>query len=119
MRKAAPWAANVTSPAALHCIVDQYLNVISPTLPAGYFTFWVILSMTWGLIAAVIATLLPIWESRAALTNMCYHLVGKGSKIPSTGEPSPVPVDDFKPASKDVQMGTPAVNDDSAHAFRV
>eukprot|EP00891_Asterochloris_glomerata_P004751 jgi/Astpho2/4751/Aster-00301 len=85
----------------------------------GYFTFWVILSMTWGLIAAVIATLLPIWESRAALTNMCYHLVGKGSKIPSTGEPSPVPVDDFKPASKDVQMGTPAVNDDSAHAFRV
>ena len=100
----------------MHAAVYQHLNVISPPLPAGYFTFWVILSMVWGLIAAVVATLLPIWESRAALTNMCYHLIGKGNKVPSTPPP---PVDDYKPASKDVQMGTPADNDDSAHAFRV
>ncbi|KAK9819508.1 hypothetical protein WJX74_001443 [Apatococcus lobatus] len=29
----------------------------------GYFTFWVILSIIWGLCATVIATLLPLWES--------------------------------------------------------
>ena len=89
---------------------------------AGYFTFWVILSLVWGLCATVVATLLPIWESRAALINMGRHFLGKGSKTPST-PPPPVddlkPVDEFKPATRDVQMSTPAVNDSSADAFRV
>ena len=89
---------------------------------AGYFTFWVILSLVWGLCATVIATLLPIWESRAALISMCRHFMGKGSKTPSTPPPAVddlKPVGDFKPAAGDVQMGAPTVNDSPASAFRV
>lgn len=42
------------------------------TLPAGvfskgYFTFWVILSIIWGLMATGAMLLLPIWESRASI----------------------------------------------------
>ena len=42
------------------------------TLPAGvfskgYFTFWVILSIIWGLMATGAMVLLPAWESRSAI----------------------------------------------------
>lgn len=42
------------------------------TLPAGvfskgYFTFWVILSIVWGLIATLAMVLLPLWDSRASI----------------------------------------------------
>ena len=29
---------------------------------AGYFYWWVIVSISWGLIASVIAIVLPVWE---------------------------------------------------------
>lgn len=48
---------------------------------AGYFTFWVILSLIWGLVATVIATLLPLWEARKALISVCMHLIGKGGLV--------------------------------------
>jgi len=42
------------------------------TLPAGvfskgYFTFWVILSIIWGLMATLAMVLLPVWESRSTI----------------------------------------------------
>lgn len=42
------------------------------TLPAkvfsqGYFTFWVILSITWGIIGTVVGITLPFIESREAI----------------------------------------------------
>ena len=84
----------------------------SVPLLAGYFTFWVVLSLIWGLIATVIATLLPIWESREALINMCKHLVGKGGPTPSKAHP-PLDTDqDFKLGQ--APTGTTAA-DDSAH----
>ena len=80
-------------------------------LLTGYFTFWVILSLIWGLVATVIATLLPIWESREALVNMCKHLVGKG-----VTPPGPQPAYD---SQADLKMGQAptgtTAGDDSAH----
>lgn len=48
-------------------------------LPAGvfsksYFTFWVILSITWGLLATIVSTLLPLWEARASLATVISNL---------------------------------------------
>ena len=80
-------------------------------LSAGYFTFWVVLSLIWGLCATVIATLLPIWESRDALINMMKHLVGKGGPLPSKLHPPLEMQDDVKP----VQIPKQAVGDDTAH----
>ena len=80
-------------------------------LIAGYFTFWVVLSLIWGLIATVVATLLPIWESRDALTNMFKHLAGKGGPLPSKLHPPLDVQNDEKP----VQIPQQAVGDDTAH----
>ena len=50
------------------------------TLPAGvfsvgYFTFWVILSLIWGLAATIAGFAWPLWESRDTLWSICKGLV--------------------------------------------
>ncbi|KAL3145727.1 hypothetical protein ABBQ32_003256 [Trebouxia sp. C0010 RCD-2024] len=87
------------------------LALAAGTFSQGYFTFWVILSLIWGLIATVIATLLPIWESREALINVGKHLMGKGVK-----PPGPQPDYDSQADLKlgQAPTGTTAA-DDSAH----
>ncbi|KAK9808723.1 hypothetical protein WJX72_002523 [[Myrmecia] bisecta] len=75
----------------------------------GYFTFWVVLSMIWGLIATIIATFLPIWESRDSLKSIFAHMCGKGTS-PSKDAPS------LEKPVKEVQMPS---KDDSAHAYHV
>lgn len=78
---------------------------------AGYFTFWVVLSLIWGLIATVIATLLPIWESREALISVCKYMVGKGGAPP----PKAHPAFDSQPDLKMGQGPKGTTADDSAH----
>ena len=40
---------------------------------AGYFYWWVIVSISWGLIASVIAIVLPVWEVRLiSAVIQCY-----------------------------------------------
>ncbi|KAL4418865.1 hypothetical protein ABPG77_002621 [Micractinium sp. CCAP 211/92] len=58
------------------------LIVIWPllALPAGvfskgYFTFWVVLSITWGLLATIVSTTLPLWEARESLMTILKNLV--------------------------------------------
>ena len=82
-----------------------------PGFTAGYFTFWVVLSLIWGLIATVIATLLPIWESREALISIVKHFGGKGGS-PQKAHPPVNAEPDFKLGQ--VPTGTTA-GDDSAH----
>ena len=81
---------------------------------AGYFTFWVVLSLIWGLIASIVATILPIWEARDSLIATGYHAVGKGSVAKERMA--------LKKSASEASMGkvtqaapTP-VTDDSAHA---
>ena len=37
----------------------------------GYFYWWVIVSMVWGLIAAFIAIVMPVWEVSAWRHHLC------------------------------------------------
>lgn len=41
----------------------------------GYFTFWVVLSIAWGLLASVVGTFLPLWESRLSLQRIIMNLL--------------------------------------------
>ena len=43
-------------------------------VPTGYFTFWVILSITWGLLATVVSTVLPLWEARESIWLITKNL---------------------------------------------
>ena len=50
------------------------------TLPAGvfskgYFTFWVILSLIWGLVATIAGFTVPIWESRTTMFRILKGLI--------------------------------------------
>mmetsp|Transcript_3555 Transcript_3555/g.10340 ORF Transcript_3555/g.10340 Transcript_3555/m.10340 type:complete len:694 (-) Transcript_3555:691-2772(-) len=39
----------------------------------GYFTFWIILSMTWGFVATIVATVLPLWEAKDHLWKVTIN----------------------------------------------
>lgn len=73
------------------------------------------MSLIWGLIATVIATLLPIWEARASLISMGMHLIGKGGPVGPKDHP-PLNIDNAPEQFKEVQLrGT----DDTAHGYTV
>ena len=43
--------------------------------PQGYFTFWVILSIIWGLAASFICIFVPLWEARKTIIAFFKHVV--------------------------------------------
>lgn len=43
-----------------------FIDLTVHSVLAGYFTFWVVPSLIWGLIATIIETLLTTWEPREA-----------------------------------------------------
>lgn len=73
------------------------------TLPAGvfskgYFTFWVVLSIVWGLLATGAMLLLPVWESRSSILGVLT--LGKV-----------VPTAEAKSLEDPVELGDPASAD--------
>jgi len=60
------------------------------TLPAGvfskgYFTFWVVLSLLWGLMATIAGFCVPLWESKDALIKIIGGLVTLSPSANSAG----------------------------------
>ncbi|KAI7838882.1 hypothetical protein COHA_007348 [Chlorella ohadii] len=58
----------------------------------GYFTFWVILAITWGLIATVVSTTMPLWEARESLWTITRNLFTCAAPTPeeeTKGEAQP------------------------------
>ncbi len=39
-------------------------TAVLASVRAGYFTFWIVLAITWGLIASFICIVLPLWEAK-------------------------------------------------------
>jgi hypothetical protein len=78
---------------------------------AGYFFFWVILSMIWGIVATFVATFMPIIESRDTLKNIFVHMCGGGRGSKNHAAPES---DTSDPPLKVVDMPQLA-GDDTAH----
>jgi len=53
------------------------LTLPVPVFPKGYWTFWVALSLIWGLLATIAMVVLPVWESRGAILGVlsCNKIV--------------------------------------------
>lgn len=51
-------------------IVWPLLTLPVPVFTKGYWTFWVVLSILWGLMATIAMVLLPVWESRGAIVGV-------------------------------------------------
>lgn len=58
------------------CILWPVLTIPAGVFSKSYFYFFVIISIIWGLIAAVIAIFLPLWESR--------DVFARCAEVPST-----------------------------------
>ena len=97
-----------TSCSIYACMHLQFRCSHSPSV-AGYFYFWVILSMIWGLVATFIATLMPIVESRETLKNIGLAMFGKGGSGSTHGS------DSSDPPLKVVDMPQTTAGDDTAH----
>lgn len=55
----------------------------------GYFTFWVVLSFIWGLMATIAMVLLPIWEARKSLAGLVAMITKTGqNNAEDTSSPS-------------------------------
>src|SRR5687767_7095695 len=64
------------------------------TLPAGvfsksYFTFWVVLSLVWGLLATAVGIILPFWESKEAIADIIKGMCCGGPATDSIGKDLP------------------------------
>ena len=46
------------------CVLWPLLAIPAGVFNYGYFYFWVVLSLIWGLVSAFISILMPLWESR-------------------------------------------------------
>jgi len=55
-------------------VVWPLLALPAKVFSKGYFTFWVALSITWGLIATIVSTSLPLWEARESLWTITRNL---------------------------------------------
>ncbi|DBB03406.1 TPA: hypothetical protein ACH3X3_010770 [Trebouxia sp. C0006] len=114
-------------------LITLVLVVLWPilTTPAkvfskGYFTMWVIISIIWGCLAAVVCTVLPLWEARGLLANVIGHvlLCRRADKpipgIPYTTAndlgPKPDDSEELPELQKQVMKhGKKPQHDDSAH----
>lgn len=55
-------------------VVWPLLALPAGVFSKGYFTFWVVLSITWGLLATIVSTTLPLWESRESIMTVARNL---------------------------------------------
>ncbi|CAL5219522.1 g1369 [Coccomyxa viridis] len=100
------------------------LALAAGVFPRGYFYWWVIVSMVWGLIAACIAIVLPVWEARETIWHIIVHLVTCQAATPlgaslrkivkpdASGDPDALEKGEAKAAPATAR---PIQRDDTAH----
>ena len=66
-------------------IIWPVLSLPAGVFSEGYFDFWVILSIIWGIVATVFVVFLPLWESREGMGSVFAGIFG-GSATSSTAK---------------------------------
>lgn len=74
-RKIVAWGVSL---AILFVVVWPLLTLAAGTFSPSFFTFWVVLSVVWGLVATAILVLLPLWEYRTALVSS-YDIIRRAA----------------------------------------
>lgn len=77
-------------------VVWPALALIPGVFSKSYFTFWVILSITWGMLATVVSTFLPLIESWSSISTVLVNLFSCSS--PAEDAATAVPGDFAKQA---------------------
>ena len=89
------------------CVIWPVMTIPAGVFSLGYFYWFVILSLCWGLIAAVIAIFLPLWESRDVFARVAgmQDTLPRDAKLPHVGKP-------------EGQFKTAPGTDDTAHELK-
>jgi len=51
-------------------VIWPLASIPARTFTRGYFKFWIYVAIVWGLLAAIVITILPLWESSRELMQM-------------------------------------------------
>jgi urea-proton symporter len=78
MRKIIFWGVSL---ALLFVVVWPLAMLAESTFSLGFFTFWAVLSMVWGLVASIIIIFLPLWEYRSSFVDVFRILTGASRPI--------------------------------------
>ncbi|KAG2435987.1 hypothetical protein HYH02_011700 [Chlamydomonas schloesseri] len=62
------WATGGTLTLVL-LILWPILALPAKVFSEGYFTFWIIIAMIWGIVASVVCIVLPVWEASDVIVN--------------------------------------------------
>jgi hypothetical protein len=84
MQKIIAWGVTLT---VIFIVLWPLLALPAGNFSLGYFTFWVVLSMMWGMVASLIIVLLPIWEYRSSFGEVWDTITGKRASVRSEDVP--------------------------------
>jgi Na+/proline symporter len=79
MRKIITWGVSL---ALLFVVVWPLATLAESTFSLGFFTFWAVLSMVWGLIASIVIIFLPLWEYRSSFVDVFRIFTGASRRMP-------------------------------------
>lgn len=81
LNKALRWTLRWgTALTVLLVVVWPVLALPAGVFSKGYFTFWTVISLVWGLLATVAMIFLPIWEARVAILTTAKN-VATGNRV--------------------------------------
>jgi hypothetical protein len=71
------------------------LSIPAQVFSKSYFAFWVVVSIAWGFGAAIVISVLPLWESQAEIIRVCsgimnYCMGRHGNATQYAAETTPV-----------------------------
>ncbi|CAN0316081.1 unnamed protein product [Ascophyllum nodosum] len=61
-------------------IIWPVLSLPAGVFSEGYFDFWVILSIIWGIVATIFVVFLPLWESKEGMVSVFAGIFGGSTK---------------------------------------
>lgn len=82
-------------------VIWPALSLPAGVFSKGYFTFWTIIAIIWGILASVAMIFLPIWESKDAIIKTAKNVI--------TWNPVRAEVDSSEPSTKEEKPETKPV----------
>ena len=78
MRKIITWGVSLT---LIFVVIWPLATLAASTFSLGFFTFWAVLSMVWGLIASIVIIFLPLWEYRSSFVDVFRIFTGASRRM--------------------------------------
>lgn len=79
-----------TALAVVLVVVWPLLALPAGVFSKGYFTFWTIIAIIWGVLASAAMIFLPIWESKDDILEVAGNIASGKKNVPATADEAKV-----------------------------